>query len=68
MISFVGSDIAETCLGFPAGQPFDGGGGAGAAAFRMAAVGTDVAVLVPAEFLAVTWNLSVLPTSAETGV
>jgi hypothetical protein len=53
-----------------AGQPLGraGGGGAGAAAGWTKADGTDVAVELPAEFLATTRNRSVLPTSAATAV
>ena len=67
MISFVGSDMAETCFGLPGGQPFAGGGGAGVAAFWITAVGMDVASVAAREFLAVTRSRRVLPTLRRRG-
>src|SRR5207302_752304 len=67
MTSFVGSDIADTCFGFPDGQ-LVGVGGAGAAAFKITADGTEVADVWPSALLAVTRSLTVFPTSAAVSV
>jgi hypothetical protein len=67
MTSFVGSDIWATCFGFPAGQPL-GVGGAGAVAFWITAVGTDVAEFSPSPFFAITRNRIVFPTSTARSV
>ena len=60
MTSFVGSDIADTCFGFPDGQ-LVGVGGAGAAAFKITADGTEVADVWPSALLATVLALAPQP-------